>query len=305
MSTNLPFLAAVLADPDFQAGRVTTSFIDERPQLLSARRPADRGTRLLHLPGRDHGEPAATGRGPQVVEPVGQAARGCDLERPRRRTGPGSCCASWARRGSRRRLREQTARGRHRHHVPRRAPVAAGHPGAHPGPARRRPVRGAHRAAAAVAGVLGRRDLRRGAAVPGRGPVGPARRAARGGAQHLHADAAARAQHRRLHALPDRGDRRVRRGGRAPPGWTSSGSSTRSTTSRRCARPSTRCGPPGRRVAEVALCYTGDLSDPAEDALHAGLLPAAGRADRRGRARTCWRSRTWPGCCGRRRRARW
>jgi pyruvate carboxylase len=47
VSTNLPFLAAVLSDPDFQAGRVSTSFIDERPQLLSARRPADRGTRVL------------------------------------------------------------------------------------------------------------------------------------------------------------------------------------------------------------------------------------------------------------------
>ena len=34
-------------DPDFRAGRVTTSFIDERPHLLDARRPADRGTRIL------------------------------------------------------------------------------------------------------------------------------------------------------------------------------------------------------------------------------------------------------------------
>ncbi|HWM57342.1 MAG TPA: pyruvate carboxylase [Pseudonocardia sp.] len=47
VSTNLPFLAAVLADPDFQAGRLSTSFLDERPQLASARRPADRGTRVL------------------------------------------------------------------------------------------------------------------------------------------------------------------------------------------------------------------------------------------------------------------
>ena len=39
----------------------------------------------------------------------------------------------------------------------------------------------------------------------------------------------------------------------------------------------------GTAVAEVALCYTGDLSDPAETALHPRLLPAAGRADRRGR----------------------
>ncbi|WP_318307564.1 pyruvate carboxylase [Amycolatopsis solani] len=47
VSTNIPFLQAVLDDPDFRAGRVTTSFIEERPQLLTARQSADRGTRLL------------------------------------------------------------------------------------------------------------------------------------------------------------------------------------------------------------------------------------------------------------------
>ncbi|TMS52272.1 pyruvate carboxylase [Mycobacterium sp. DBP42] len=48
VSTNIPFLAAVLEDPDFVAGRVTTSFIEERPQLLTARGSADRGTRILN-----------------------------------------------------------------------------------------------------------------------------------------------------------------------------------------------------------------------------------------------------------------
>ncbi|MFV0461750.1 MAG: pyruvate carboxylase [Nostocoides sp.] len=47
VSTNIGFLEAVLDDPVFQAGRATTSFIDERPELLSARTPADRGTKLL------------------------------------------------------------------------------------------------------------------------------------------------------------------------------------------------------------------------------------------------------------------
>lgn len=47
VSTNIPFLAAVLDDPDFVAGRVTTSFIDERPQLLTAQSSADRGTKIL------------------------------------------------------------------------------------------------------------------------------------------------------------------------------------------------------------------------------------------------------------------
>ena len=47
VSTNIPFLEAVVSDPDFLAGRATTSFIDERPHLLSHRMPADRGTKLL------------------------------------------------------------------------------------------------------------------------------------------------------------------------------------------------------------------------------------------------------------------
>jgi pyruvate carboxylase len=47
VSTNIPFLESVLADPVFQAGEATTSFIDERPELLKARMPADRGTKLL------------------------------------------------------------------------------------------------------------------------------------------------------------------------------------------------------------------------------------------------------------------
>lgn len=48
VSTNIPFLQAVLDDPDFQAGRITTSFIEERPQLLTARSSADRGTKILN-----------------------------------------------------------------------------------------------------------------------------------------------------------------------------------------------------------------------------------------------------------------
>ena len=60
--TNIPFLQAVLADPEFVAGNVATSFIDERPELLAARESADRGTRLLAYVGdvtvnRPHGAP--------------------------------------------------------------------------------------------------------------------------------------------------------------------------------------------------------------------------------------------------------
>ncbi|MCX5087298.1 pyruvate carboxylase [Streptomyces sp. NPDC056121] len=47
VSTNIPFLQAVLDDPDFAAGRITTSFIEKRPHLLTARHSADRGSKLL------------------------------------------------------------------------------------------------------------------------------------------------------------------------------------------------------------------------------------------------------------------
>ncbi len=45
--TNIPFLQAVLADEQFASGNITTNFIDERPELLAARESADRGTKLL------------------------------------------------------------------------------------------------------------------------------------------------------------------------------------------------------------------------------------------------------------------
>jgi len=47
VATNIPFLQAVLDDPDFRAGRLSTSFIEDHPHLLTARSSADRGTKLL------------------------------------------------------------------------------------------------------------------------------------------------------------------------------------------------------------------------------------------------------------------
>ena len=47
VSTNIPFLQSLLEEPDFVAGRLSTSFIDEHPGLLTSRIPADRGTKLL------------------------------------------------------------------------------------------------------------------------------------------------------------------------------------------------------------------------------------------------------------------
>ncbi|WP_285723997.1 pyruvate carboxylase [Psychromicrobium xiongbiense] len=47
VSTNIPFLQAVLDDPEFIAGNIATDFIEKRPELLSVRTSADRGTKLL------------------------------------------------------------------------------------------------------------------------------------------------------------------------------------------------------------------------------------------------------------------
>ncbi|TGD10063.1 pyruvate carboxylase [Brevibacterium sp. S111] len=47
VSSNIGFLQAVLDDPSFVAGDLSTSFIEERPQLLDARVSADRGSKLL------------------------------------------------------------------------------------------------------------------------------------------------------------------------------------------------------------------------------------------------------------------
>jgi pyruvate carboxylase len=69
VATNIPFLQGVLDDPDFNAGGVTTSFIETHPELLTARASADRGTKLLTYladvtVNRPYGEPRAS------LEPV-------------------------------------------------------------------------------------------------------------------------------------------------------------------------------------------------------------------------------------------
>jgi pyruvate carboxylase len=71
--TNQAFLTAVLEDPDFRAGDVRTTFIDERPALTRVGAGADRATKLLrHLAettvNRPHGE-APAGVAPAVKLP--------------------------------------------------------------------------------------------------------------------------------------------------------------------------------------------------------------------------------------------
>ncbi|MFG1925172.1 pyruvate carboxylase [Cryptosporangium sp. NPDC048952] len=79
VATNLPFLAAVLEDEDFQAGRVTTSFIEDRPHLLSARPSADRGSRVLQFLGEVTVN-RPNGPRPVVVEPAFKLPIDVDLD---------------------------------------------------------------------------------------------------------------------------------------------------------------------------------------------------------------------------------
>ncbi|WIE66287.1 pyruvate carboxylase [Curtobacterium sp. MCLR17_036] len=69
VSTNIPFLQAVLEDPDFARGDVSTKFIEERPQLLGGHVSKDRGTKVLNwladvTVNKPNGE-----RSPLVVDP--------------------------------------------------------------------------------------------------------------------------------------------------------------------------------------------------------------------------------------------
>ncbi|MGI5167088.1 pyruvate carboxylase [Spirillospora sp. CA-253888] len=47
VASNIPFLQALLDEPDFIAGGVTTSYIADHPELLTARSSGDRATRLV------------------------------------------------------------------------------------------------------------------------------------------------------------------------------------------------------------------------------------------------------------------
>ena len=108
VSTNIPFLQALLADADFQAGRVTTSFIEQRPHLLTARQSADRGTRMLsYLAGVTVNKPH--GARPAVAEPADKLPR-VDLAQPAP-DGSRQLLAELGPEGFAARLREQTRVG--------------------------------------------------------------------------------------------------------------------------------------------------------------------------------------------------
>jgi len=111
VATNIPFLQAVLDDPDFQQGRVTTSFIEQRPHLLTTRGSADRGTRILaYLADVTVNRP--NGPRPGTVDPIaklpgaGRTSAEATDRASDRAPGPAVDLAAAPPTGSRRRLLE-------------------------------------------------------------------------------------------------------------------------------------------------------------------------------------------------------
>ena len=104
VSTNIPFLQALLDEPDFRAGHLDTSFIERHPHLLTARSSADRGTKLLAYladvsVNRPHGPRPATLDPRTKLPPLDVAASPPD--------GSRQLLASHGPEGFARRLREQ------------------------------------------------------------------------------------------------------------------------------------------------------------------------------------------------------
>jgi pyruvate carboxylase len=75
VATNTAFLAAVLADPDFQAGQTYTTFVDERRWLADADEKGDRASKLLRFiaettVNQTQGEPPTGGDPREKLPPV-------------------------------------------------------------------------------------------------------------------------------------------------------------------------------------------------------------------------------------------
>ena len=182
----------------FEAGRITTSFIEERPQLLTARSSADRGTKIVNYladvtVNKPHGERSSAvyphDKLPDIdlsmAPPAGSKQCLAELGR--------EGFAAWLRESRGVGVTDTTFRDAHQSLLATRIRTS--------GLVRVVPYIARIDAAVAVDRVLGWGDLRCGVAVFEGGPVGAADGAAGSPAQHLPADAAARTQYRRLHAL--------------------------------------------------------------------------------------------------------
>jgi len=126
VATNIPFLQGVVEDPDFLAGNITTSFIDERPGLLTRRSGADRGTRLLSYladvtVNRPHGPAPASPEPATKLPPLPRNQRHTSAAVPAPPAGSRQVLdelgaegfARWARRSQRALITDTTLRDAH------------------------------------------------------------------------------------------------------------------------------------------------------------------------------------------------
>ena len=134
VKTNIPFLENVVNHPRFQSGRVTTSFLDDSPELFRLPRGADRATKLLSYLGDVilNGNPEVKGKPkpqrfePAPVPPASDEAAG--VRQPPAIAGAGA-------RGIRGMGAPSKTFVDHRHDFPRCAPVVARYSRADAGPA--------------------------------------------------------------------------------------------------------------------------------------------------------------------------
>ncbi|XVQ10284.1 pyruvate carboxylase [Spirillospora sp. CA-255316] len=81
VATNIPFLRALLDEDDFRAGGVTTAYIAEHPELLTARSSGDRATRLVrYLADVTVNKP--NGEAPTDLDPATKLPAGIALDGP-------------------------------------------------------------------------------------------------------------------------------------------------------------------------------------------------------------------------------
>src|SRR2546430_245769 len=120
VKTNIPFLENVVKHPRFRAGEVTTSFLDDSPELFRIARRGDRATKLLSYLGDVilNGNPEVKGKkAPEAFEspvvpnvPAIEPAPG--TRQLLRKLGPGKF-AAWARKEKRLLITDTTFRDAH------------------------------------------------------------------------------------------------------------------------------------------------------------------------------------------------
>src|SRR6266404_2077287 len=120
VKTNIPFVENVVNHPKFRSGAVTTSFLDDSPELFQFRTRGDRATKLLSYLGDVilNGNPEVKGKkAPEVVEPA-RLPSVPGFEPPKgsrqllKKLGPGKF-AEWAKKEKRLLITDTTLRDAH------------------------------------------------------------------------------------------------------------------------------------------------------------------------------------------------